>query len=80
MAEQGLTDANVLVATKLNSYIEALEDKLSAHILTFSGQIYHNADLFIRDAIEQRKQKKPKKSKLVFSWKPVVAILKLFNE
>ena len=66
MAEQGPTDANVLVATKLNGYIETLEDKLSAHVLTFSGHIYHNADLFIRDAIEQRKQKKPKKSKLVF--------------
>jgi membrane-bound ClpP family serine protease len=32
----------------------------------FSGHIYHNADLFIRDAIEWRKQKKPKKNKLVF--------------
>jgi hypothetical protein len=66
MSKQGPTDANVLVADQLDQYIEALEDKLDAHILTFSGSIYHNTDLFIRDAIEQRKQKKPKKNKLVF--------------
>lgn len=66
MVEQSLTDANVLVATKLDSYIKAFEDKLGAHVITFLGQIYQNADLFIRDAIEQRKQKKPKRSKLVF--------------
>ncbi len=66
MAEQSPTDANILVATQLNRDIEALEDELNAHVLTFSGNIYHNADLLIRDAIEQRKEKKPKKNKLVF--------------
>jgi membrane-bound ClpP family serine protease len=66
MAKQAPTDANILVVAQLDQYLEALENKLDAHILTFSGNIYHNADLFIRDAIEQRKQKKPKKNKLVF--------------
>lgn len=66
MAEQSPTDANILVAVQLNNYIETLEDKLDAHVLTFSGNIYQNAELFIRDAIEQRKRKKPKKKKLVF--------------
>lgn len=66
MVEQNPTDANVLVANQLNDYVDALEKKLDAHVLTFSGNIYQNADLFIRDAIEQRKRKKPKKKKLIF--------------
>jgi hypothetical protein len=66
MTEQNPTDANILVASQLNDYIKIFEEKLDAHVLTFSGSIYQNADLFIRDAIEERKKKKPKKNKLVF--------------
>ncbi|MGD0597933.1 MAG: serine dehydrogenasease [Sedimentisphaerales bacterium] len=66
MAAQNPTDANVIVAQKLNGCLEKLENKLDANALVFSGSIYSNADLFIRDAVEWRKQIKPKKNKLAF--------------
>jgi len=66
MAERNIKDANILVADKLNSFVEELENRLGSHVLTFSGHIYQNADLFIRDAVEERKQKKPRRSKLAF--------------
>ena len=66
MIEQSTTEANELVAKQLNAFIGELEDKLEADALAFSGPIYNNAELFIRDAIEWRKQQKPKRNKLAF--------------
>ncbi len=66
MIEPDANEANALIASKLNEALEELEDKLDADIITFSGYIYYNADLFIRDAVEHRKQQKPKRSNLAF--------------
>ncbi|MBN2316118.1 MAG: hypothetical protein JXM79_19480 [Sedimentisphaerales bacterium] len=52
MAEPEAYEANALIESKLNECAEALEDKLDADVLAFSGDILHNADLFIREAIE----------------------------
>lgn len=66
MVEPEAYEANALVENKLHECAKALETKLSADGLAFSGPIYGGADLFIRDAIEFRKQQRPKRSKLAF--------------
>jgi len=66
VAEPTPSEANALVEEKLNSCIEELEKKLDADVLSYSGYIYHRADLFLRDTIELRKKQKPTRSKLAF--------------
>jgi hypothetical protein len=66
MVESKAIEANELVEERLNESIADLEEKLSADVLAFLGSLYYRADLFIRDAIEWRKQQKPKRTKLVF--------------
>ena len=66
MAEPETYEANALIESKLNECTEALENKLNADVLAFSGDILKNADLFIREAIEWKKQKRPKHFKLAF--------------
>lgn len=66
MFEPETYEANALVEKTLNECAEALETKLSAHVLAFSGPIYRGANLFIRDAIESRKRNRPQRSKLAF--------------
>ena len=66
MAEPEAYEANALVESKLHDCIEALEKKLIADVLAFSGPIYTSADLVIRDAIEWRKQQRPTRRKLAF--------------
>jgi len=66
MADLSASEANALVAKKLNSCIEELEKALNADVLAFSGYIYNRADLFLRDTIEWRKKQRPTKSTLAF--------------
>ena len=66
MAEPETYEANALVESKLHECIRALETKLEADVLAFSGPIYANADLFIRDAIEWRRRQRAKRRKLAF--------------
>ena len=66
MIEPDANEANALVASKLNEALVELENNLDADVLTFSGYIYYRADLFIRDAVEHRKQQKPKRNNLAF--------------
>ncbi len=66
MAEAETSKVDTLVESKLDARVKKLEDKLSADVLAFSGRIAYGADLVIRDAIEWRKQQKPKRKKLAF--------------
>lgn len=66
MAEAETIKVNTLVESELDARVKKLEDKLSADVLAFSGRIAFGADLAIRDAIEWRKQQKPKRKKLAF--------------
>ncbi len=66
MAELEAYEANALVEQKLNECVDALEIKLNADVLAFSGAIYYGADLLIREAVEWRKQQRPKKNHLAF--------------
>ena len=50
MAEPEAYEANALIESKLNECIQALEEQLKADVLSFSGDILPNADLFIRNA------------------------------
>ena len=64
MAGQSLSDANSIIEGELDTIIEKLEKRLNSHLLAFSGRITYGADLVIRDAIEWRKQQKPKSKNL----------------
>lgn len=64
MAEKALNDANSIIECELDEITEKLEKKLYSHLLAFSGRITYGADLFIRDAIEWRKQQKLKSNRL----------------
>ena len=66
MAEAETIKVDTLVESELDARVKKLEDKLSADVLVFSGRIAFGADLVIRDAIEWRKQQKPKRKKLAF--------------
>lgn len=66
MEESAACEANAIVEQKLNDCIEGLEKYLKSDVLVFSGPIYSGADLFIRDAIESRKQQGSKRAKLSF--------------
>lgn len=66
MDETTPTEANALIEEKLNSYVVALENKLGADVLSFSGYIYHRSDLFLRDTVEWRKEQKPTRNNLAF--------------
>jgi hypothetical protein len=60
------SDSNAVVEGQLNSTVEQLEDKLKADVLAYSGRIYYQAELFIRDALEWKKQQRPKRKNLAF--------------
>ncbi len=66
MSEAENSKADTLVESELDTSAEELEDRLAADILAFSGRIAYGADLVIRDAVEWRKQQKPKRKKLAF--------------
>lgn len=66
MEESAIYEANALVEQKLNDCIDGIEKYLNSDVLVFSGPIYSGADVFIRDAVEQRKQQRPKRAKLSF--------------
>ena len=66
MAEPAIYESNALVENRLNECVARIENKLDVDVLAFSGPFYSGADLFIRDAIEWRKQQKPKRKKLAF--------------
>lgn len=66
MAEAETNKADALVGSELDARVKELEDRLLADVLAFSGHIAYGADLVIRDAVEWRKQQKPKRKKLAF--------------
>lgn len=66
MAEQIATDSNSVIEAELDKTAEQLEKQLDMHILVYSGRITYGADLFIRNAIEWRKQQKLKNQKVAF--------------
>ena len=66
MSEAETSKADVLVEKELDTRIEELESRFAADILVFSGRITYGADLVIRDAVEWRKQQKPKRKNLAF--------------
>jgi len=66
MAEAETSKADTLVESNLDARVKELEDRLTADVLVFSGRITYGADLVIRDAVEWRKQQKPKRKNLAF--------------
>ena len=61
MAEAETSKADITVKDELDARVKKLEDRLSADVLAFSGRIVYYAGLGIRDAVEWRKQQKPKR-------------------
>lgn len=66
MAEAETNKADTTVKDELDARVKKLEDRLTADVLAFSGRIVYYAGLGIRDAVEWRKQQKPKRKKLAF--------------
>ncbi len=58
-------NANEFIEQQLDTRLSYLEGLVGADALSFSGPIYRGVDDFFRDAVEKKREKRPRKNKLM---------------